>query len=165
MAANPPISPQRLARETPWWSRARIPPCPAAAPPARWARIRWRFPAPRRAPPSESAAAAVQAGHQPDLRVLGQRRRDRPQIARLHHDVAVVHQQQRVPRRRGQFRQHPDFGIRRCRGDDVQRDGQPGKLAPQPLDILERRIVRDRSRRRGFRIPDSPASACERMAS
>ena len=88
----------------------------------------------------DSAPARYRHVTMPDARVC-QRRRHRAQIPGFHHDVAIVHQEDGVPRPPRQFRQHADLGIGRRGGNDRDLDAQSGKLALQALDILQRRIV------------------------
>ena len=82
---------------------------------------------------------AVKAGHQADGGVV-QRRRYRAQVVRLHANVAVVDQQQRVARVRDQFRQHPGLDVGVGGLDRVGSDGNRGKLPLEAVNILERRV-------------------------
>ena len=93
MASKPPMLAQASRRGTPWSIRARIPPAPAGAPPARWARTRWRCPAPRKRAAHDSARARYRHVTSP---ICGSPSGavDGVQVARLHHDIAIVHQQQ-----------------------------------------------------------------------
>ena len=82
-----------------------------------------------------SAPRAVEARHHAYARV-GQRRRHRAQIPGFHHDVAIVHQEKRVPRPPRQFRQYAHLGVGRGSGNDRDLDAQRRELALQALDIL-----------------------------
>ena len=84
---------------------------------------------------------AIEAGHQPDFGIA-QRRGDGAEVSGRHHDVAIVHQQQRIPGALGQLRQHPDLGVRGGGGHHHNLDAPLGELAFQPPDILESRVVR-----------------------